>query len=145
MFVTSSLDWNIKNSIFCISYGWFTLQMGKNTTSNLEAKKARALWDVNPTWTTTFCNLCVEQIQAGNRSKGAAFSTEGWTNLVTKFCDEIGQNYDKDQFKSRWDVLKGDQGVWEQLRNLDTGLGWDAVKGTIHATDDWWKRKLEMS
>ena len=35
--------------------------------------------------------------------------------------------------------------MWEQLRNLDTGLGWDAVKGTIHATDDWWKRKLEMS
>ena len=72
--------------------------MGKNTTSNPEAKKARALWDNDPNWTTTFCNLCVEQIQIGNRSRGAAFSTEGWTNLVTKFCDETGQNYDRDQF-----------------------------------------------
>ena len=124
---------------------WLTLQMGKNTTSNPEAKKARALWDNDPSQTTTFCNLCVEQIQIGNRSRGAAFSTEGWTNLVTKFCDETGQNYDRDQLKSRWDVLKGDWRVWEQLRNLDTGLGQDAMKGTIRATDDWWSRKLKVS
>ena len=119
--------------------------MGKNTISNPEAKKARALWDINSKWTTTFCNLCVEQIQAGNRTKGAGFSTKGWINLVTKFCDETGQNYDKDQLKSRWDVLKGDWRVWEQLKNLDTGLGWDVVKGTIDASDDWWDRKLKVS
>ncbi|KAL4651986.1 hypothetical protein ACB092_01G200300 [Castanea dentata] len=106
--------------------------MDKKTTSNPEVKKARADWDINPTWTTTFCNLCVEQIQAGNRTKGAGFSTKGWFNLVTKFCDETGQNYDKDQLKSRWD-----------LRNLDIGLGWDAVKGTIAAPDYWWDLKLK--
>ena len=110
--------------------------MGKNTISNLEEKKARALWDINPKWATTFCNFCVEQIQAGNRTKGAAFSSKGWINLVTKFCDETGLNYDNDQLKSRWDVLKGDWRVWEQLKNLDTCLGWDAVKGTIDASDD---------
>ena len=119
--------------------------MGKKITFNPEVKKARVDWDINPTWTTTFCNLCVEQIQAGNTTKGAGFSTKGWFNLVTKFCDETGQNYDKDQLKSRWDVLKGDWRVWEQLRNLDTGLGWDAVKGTIAATDDWWDLKLKVS
>ena len=111
--------------------------MGKKTTSNPEVKNARAYWDINPTWTTTFCNLCVEQIQIGNRSRGVAFSIEGWTNLVTKFYDETGQNYDKDQLKNRWDVLKGDWKVWEQLRNLSTGLGSDAVKGTIATPDNW--------
>ena len=119
--------------------------MGKKTTSNLEVKKARADWDINPTWTATFCNLCVEQIQVGNRTKYAGFSTKGWFNLVTKFCNETGQNYDKDQLKSRWDVLKGDWRVWERLRNLDTGLGWDAVKGTIAAPDNWWDLKLLVS
>ncbi|XP_065620585.1 uncharacterized protein LOC136063718 [Quercus suber] len=73
--------------------------MGKNTSSNPEVKKARADWDVNPTWTTIFCDLCVEQIQAGNRTKGAGFNTKG--------------------------------------------LGWDAVKGTIAAPNDWWNRKLK--
>ena len=87
----------------------------------------------------------MEQIQAGNRTKGASFSIKGWSNLVTKFCNQTGQNYDKNQLKSRWDVLKGDWRVWEQLRNLDTSLGWDAMKGTIHVTDDWRKWKLEVS
>ena len=89
MFVNSSLDWNIMNSIFCISYGCLTLQMGKNTTSNSEAKKARALWG-DPSWTTTFCNLCVEQIEAGNRTKGVAFNTKGWFYVVTKFGEVTG-------------------------------------------------------
>ena len=75
--------------------------MGKNTISDPEAKKARALWDINPKWTTTFCNLYVEQIQAGNRTEGAALNSKGWINLVTKFCDETGLNYDNDQLKSR--------------------------------------------
>ena len=57
---------------------------------------------------------------------------------MTKFCDETGLNYDEDQLKSRWDVLKGDWKVWEKLKNLDTGLGWYAVKGTIDTSDDWW-------
>ena len=92
-----------------------------------------------------FVTFVWNRFKIGNRSRGAAFSTESWTNLVTKFCDETGQNYDRDQLKSRWDVLKGDWRVWEQLRNLDTGLGWDAVKGTILATDDWWSRKLKVS
>ena len=118
--------------------------MSKNTTSNSEATKARALWE-DPRWTTTFCNLCVEQIEAGRRSKGASFSTKGWSILVTKFCDETGLDYDKDQLKNRWDILKTDWKVWEKLKSLDTGLGWDAKKGTIDAIDDWWDLKLKVS
>ena len=87
----------------------------------------------------------MEQIQAGNRREGVALNSKGWINLVTKFCDETGLNYDNDQLKSEWDVLKGDWRVWEQLKNLDTCLGWDAVKGTIDASDDWWDQKLKVS
>ncbi|XP_030941923.1 L10-interacting MYB domain-containing protein-like [Quercus lobata] len=120
------------------SFPW----MRKNTTFKSEAKKGRALWG-DSSWTTTFCNLCVEQIEAENRTKGAAFSPKVWTILVTKFCDETGLNYDKDQLKSRWNVLKVDWRVWEQLKSHDTGLSWNAVKGTIDASDDWWDRKLK--
>ena len=77
-----------------------TLQMGKNTISNSEATKARALQG-DPRWTTTFCNFCVEQIEVRSRTKGVAFSTKGWSILVTKFCDETGLDYDKDQLKSK--------------------------------------------
>ncbi|KAL4654678.1 hypothetical protein ACB092_01G398000 [Castanea dentata] len=67
-----------------------------------------------------------DEIEAGNRTKGATFSIKGWSNLVTKFCEMTGQNYDKDQLKSRWHVLKGDWRVLEQSISHDTGLGWDA-------------------
>ena len=118
--------------------------MGKNTNSNSDANKTRAVWG-DPSWTTTFCNLCVEEIEAVNKGIFAALSAKGWSNLVIKFCDEIGLNYDKDQLKSRQDALKIDQKVWEKLKGLYTGLGWDAVKGTIDASDDWWDWKLKVS
>ena len=118
--------------------------MGKNNTSNSKAKKTRAVW-VDPSWTTTFCNLCVEEIEAGNKGIFAALSAKGWSNLVIKFRDETGLNYDKEQLKCRWDVLKADWRVWEKLKGVDTNLGWDAVKGTIDASDDWWDMKLKVS
>ena len=64
---------------------------------------------------------------------------------MTKFCDETSLNYDKDQLKSRLVVLKLDWRVWEQLKSHDTCLYWDAVKGMIDASDDWWDRKLKVS
>ena len=118
--------------------------MGKNTNSNSEANKTRAVWE-DPSWTTTFCNLCVEEIEAGNKGIFAALNAKGWSNLVIKFCDEISLNYDKEQLKCRWDVLKVDWRVWEKLKGLDTNLGWDVVKGTIDASDDWWDMKLKVS
>ena len=77
--------------------------MGKYITSSSEAKKTIALWG-NLSWITTFCNFCVDEIEAGNRRIFAALSPKGWSNLVIKFCDETSLNYDKDQLKSRWDV-----------------------------------------
>ncbi|XP_075659334.1 L10-interacting MYB domain-containing protein-like [Castanea sativa] len=85
----------------------------------------------------------MEEIEAGNRTIFAALSPKGWSNLVIKLSDETGLNYDKDQLKSRWDVLKADWRVWEKLKGLDTSLGWDAVKGTIDASDVWWDMKLK--
>ena len=73
----------------------------------------------------------MEEIEARNRTIFVAFSPKGWSNLVIKFCDETGLNYDKDQLKSRRDALKTDWRVWEKLKGLGTGLGWDAVKGMI--------------
>uniref|UniRef100_A0A7N2N439 Myb/SANT-like domain-containing protein n=1 Tax=Quercus lobata TaxID=97700 RepID=A0A7N2N439_QUELO len=116
--------------------------MGKNTTSNSEANKTRALWG-DPSWTTTFCNLCAEEIEARDKGIFAALSAKGWSNLVIKVCDETGLNYDKEQLKCRWDVLKANWRVWNKLKGLDTNLGWDAMKETIDASDDWWDMKLK--
>ena len=73
----------------------------KTPLSTPKQKKVKALWS-NPSFTTIFCDLCVEEIEAGNRKKKcASFSPEGWNNLVSKFYNIIGKNYDKDQLKNR--------------------------------------------
>jgi hypothetical protein len=34
--------------------------------------------------------------------------------------------------------------LWNKLKGSETGLGWDASKGTIAATNEWCDRKLKV-
>ena len=45
------------------------------------------------------------------------------------------------KYKHKWDGLKKNWVLWNKLKGSETGLGWDAAKGTIAATE-WWERKL---
>lgn len=100
----------------------YTSQMGKQATSNFEAKKkSRVLWN-NPTLTTTFCDPWVDEIQGGHRNKYGCFSLGCWTKLVSNFISRTGKDYDKDQLKIRWDVLMIDWNLQEKLKLGDTGL-----------------------
>ncbi|CAA0828292.1 Unknown protein [Striga hermonthica] len=38
--------------------------------------------------------------------------------------------------RTRWSL-------WKQLKDKETGLGWDHMKGTIDATDEWWALKIK--
>ncbi|WCJ29493.1 hypothetical protein M5689_011126 [Euphorbia peplus] len=38
--------------------------------------------------------------------------------------------------RTRWSL-------WRALKGKETGLGWDHEKGTISASEDWWKKKIE--
>jgi hypothetical protein len=79
--------------------------MGKNATSNFEAqKKVRAVWS-NPSFKTTFCDLCVNDILKGNRAKGT-FSKDGWIKLLLNLKTRTGKGYDRGQLKNKWDGLK---------------------------------------
>ena len=55
-----------------------------------------------------------------------------------------GKTYNYKQFKNKWDSLKKDWQIWTSLKGKETGLGWDHVKQTIEATDEWWNRKLKV-
>ncbi|CAH9076222.1 unnamed protein product, partial [Cuscuta epithymum] len=34
-------------------------------------------------------------------------------------------------------------GLWKLLKGKETGLGWDPVKSTVDATDEWWNMKIK--
>jgi hypothetical protein len=53
---------------------------------------------------------------------------------------KTGKQYCYKQLKNKWDSLKKEWNIWRRLIGKETGLGWDPVKKTIYAPDDWWEK-----
>ncbi|XP_030945937.1 uncharacterized protein LOC115970441 [Quercus lobata] len=83
----------------------------------------------------------MDEVFKGNRPN-THFSKKGWTNIIATFEKKTGKEYPRAKYKHKWDSLKKDWVLWNKLKGSETGLGWDAAKGTIAATDEWWEKKL---
>ncbi|KAG7940705.1 hypothetical protein I3843_16G000800 [Carya illinoinensis] len=89
-----------------------------------------------------YVDICVSGIYAGNRP-WTHFNKVGWKNVVNKFSEKIGKEFNYKQLKNKWDSLKKDWNIWTKLVGKETGLGWDPVKKTVDATYEWWAKKLQ--
>ncbi|RYR54762.1 hypothetical protein Ahy_A06g030041 isoform B [Arachis hypogaea] len=130
-----------KMTIFAINN---VLENLSRSSLNENLKPERNIQEKQPTgekdkWdeytTGVFLDVCVEEIASGNRAD-ADFNEEGWINVIAKFNGKTGRNYDCRQLKDKWDILKGDFNLWEKL--LEIGVGWDPVKKTIKASQEFW-------
>nr|XP_034570765.1 uncharacterized protein LOC117835523 [Setaria viridis] len=83
-----------------------------------------------------FCELCVEEITAGNSNKGH-LTNRAYNNIAAKFEERTGLRHSKQQFKNRWDALRRMYAFW-LYANKPSGLGWG--RGTVVADDAWWKK-----
>jgi hypothetical protein len=119
----------------------------KNETSNLNPKPSQNNSNVRAQWTpqqiTIFCEACVDEVFKGNRPT-THFNKLGWRKIEANFKKNTGKEYPRIKFKHKWDTLKKDWVAWNKLKGSEIGLGWDATKGTITATDEWWERKLTV-
>ncbi|XP_020586760.1 L10-interacting MYB domain-containing protein-like [Phalaenopsis equestris] len=100
-----------------------------------------AMWDREVT--IIFCDLCVREVEVGNRPT-TFFNKEGWGNILVKFKEMTGRDYDRMKMKNKWDQLKKDWKLWKELKQGSTGMGWDPVKRTIDAPEEWWAEKLQV-
>ncbi|XP_039155810.1 L10-interacting MYB domain-containing protein-like [Eucalyptus grandis] len=107
----------------------------------VSSTKEKAYWTVEDV--ETFCKLCVEQIDKGNRP--ATNKRDGWTIIINKFKELRGKKYDKIKMKSKWDNFKEEWKRWRTLVYSETGLGWDPRKKTIYASDEWWESKIQAN
>ncbi|MFQ6643741.1 hypothetical protein Gotur_018621, partial [Gossypium turneri] len=80
----------------------------------VSGEKVKAMWDKR--LTEIFCDICIKEILKGNRP-GTHFTKDGWLKTMTNFEKETGE---------------------------DTGLGWNPIKRTVDASDDWWESRLQL-
>ncbi|BFG30335.1 hypothetical protein CerSpe_166100 [Prunus speciosa] len=103
-------------------------------------KQGKAHWDDEAL--DAFIKICVVETIAGNRP-GGHFSKQGWKNVVRKFSELTQRTYTQKQLKNKWTGLKKDWQLWTSLVGKETGLGWDPVKKTINASNEWWDKKVK--
>ncbi|XP_057453426.1 L10-interacting MYB domain-containing protein-like [Lotus japonicus] len=110
--------------------------------SQVHVKRKRADWsDKN---LGIFLKVRVEEVRAGNRPH-IHFTRTGWANIQAKFNNATKLAYDYKKFKNKWDHLKVDWALWTKLNARESGLGWDATKRTVAASDEWWEAKIKDS
>ncbi|KAK8957665.1 hypothetical protein KSP39_PZI001098 [Platanthera zijinensis] len=102
-------------------------RMGKHKENGISAT-----WEQNNV--IFFCDLCIKEIELGNRPT-THFSRDGWNNLMNKFCERTGKSYDQKQMKNKWDQLKKEWKLWRELKQGETGLGWNSTRKTIDASN----------
>ena len=90
-----------------------------------------------------FCDLCIKTIDMGMRSN-THFDKSGWKFISTSFKEKTGHAFTKKQFKNKWDGCKKDWRIWMKLI-AETGMGWSNELGTIAASDEWWRSKIQVN
>nr|QAA91980.1 hypothetical protein [Phalaenopsis equestris] len=108
-----------------------------------KAKEAgtSVMWDREITM--IFYDLCVREVEVGNKPI-IFFSKEGWRNILVKFKEMTGRAYYRMKMKNKCDQLKKDWKLWKELKRGSTGMGWDPIKQTIEAPEEWWAEKLQV-
>ncbi|KAK8292576.1 hypothetical protein V6Z12_D06G130600, partial [Gossypium hirsutum] len=80
----------------------------------------KAVW--NDELTLIFCELCVNEVNVGNRQT-THLNSKGWENV--------------------WDTLKKEWRLWRELLKESTGIRWCPSKKTVDATEEWWAAKIQ--
>ena len=68
-----------------------------------------------------------------------------WEKLTPTFDNTMNVKCNHDTLKNKHQALKREYSAWMDLKNMQTGLGWDNAKGTIDASKDWWEKKIKVS
>ncbi|CAL5050850.1 unnamed protein product [Urochloa decumbens] len=89
--------------------------------------------------TRVACEIMADEVVKGNRAN-THLSKIGYKNLIERFKQRTGLEYTRLQFKNKWDKLKSDYSIWKQLKNCETGIGWDESHKNIVMSEYWWKK-----
>ena len=118
----------------------FGFKVERGIMDNFESTD-KAAW--NREMLHIFCDLCIKAIDMGMRPN-THFDKSGWKFISTSFKEKTGHAFTKTQFKNKWDGCKKDWRIWMKLI-AETGVGWSNELGTIAASDEWWRSKIQVN
>ncbi|KAI3454863.1 hypothetical protein Pfo_011526 [Paulownia fortunei] len=95
-------------------------------------ERSSARWD-------TFLNLKFIEVPNSH------FNVNGWKNVVRRFNEMIGRNYVYKQLRNHWDSMKKDWILFKKLLYKETGVGWNPMKNSLNASNEWWETKLKSN
>ncbi|KAF2312025.1 hypothetical protein GH714_027783 [Hevea brasiliensis] len=88
-----------------------------------------------------FVKICVRGTNLGKRN-GGGWGDKGYIWLQNELR-QVGVEYTKEQLRHKWDWMKDQWKMWKALKGNETELGWDPIKGTVVAPDEWWNEKIK--
>ncbi|GAY58540.1 hypothetical protein CUMW_187740 [Citrus unshiu] len=66
-------------------------------------------------------------------------ATDGVSQAATN------KNYNRKQHRNRWDIVKKEWHIWDELVRGEIRLGWNVERQTIEVTNEWREKHLEAA
>ncbi|CAM8916184.1 unnamed protein product [Rhodiola kirilowii] len=104
-----------------------------------QEQQARAKWTAY--LTKILVDSMVEQAQLGNRNR-TSFHKRGWISVCDEFQLKTGLNWDKEQLKNRYSVLRKQYTLASSLLAL-SDFSFDESTGAILAADETWDMHIK--
>jgi transcriptional regulator with AAA-type ATPase domain len=92
---------------------------------------------------TRFVNLLVDMVTDG-RIVNDHVHPDLWVSIVSEFSTMIGTIYTAKQCSDKYKRLRINHHEFSELLRDETGLGWDPISNTIHATETQWQQFLRV-
>ncbi|KAL6532314.1 hypothetical protein OROGR_014284 [Orobanche gracilis] len=86
-----------------------------------------------------FIGLMDEEVKKGNRQT-TTLTRDAWRRIKEELKTQFGKEYTNDQFKNKFNQLRGKWKDFNNILKLESGIGFNASTGIIYATEDEWKK-----
>lgn len=99
----------------------------------------RAKWTLY--LTKTLADLMVEQVYRGNR-QNTSFGKKAWEYMCNEFQDKTGLNWDREQLKNRYSVMRKQYATVKSLLDLNE-FSWDENLSMVRGKDEAWNEYIK--
>ncbi|KAJ8443416.1 LOW QUALITY PROTEIN: hypothetical protein Cgig2_024193 [Carnegiea gigantea] len=113
------------------------MELENNETKKDGATKEFLKWCYEET--LVFCDVIIQYIMKNGRGQSIK-----WRKIEKEVTQKIGRPCATNYCKHKYDAMRKDWCARKQLRNTETGLGWDPISGKIEASAKWWDKKIKF-